>query len=205
MNRQIFLYAAPVFALAFFAGLAFDLLWLRVVTKPLVVLSLALALLPATEKFDRLILTAFVFSAAGDLLLELPYDLFTEGLVAFLTAHVFFIWAFLTRDKRFDAMSLIIIAAFGAAEYAFLLPHLGEMKIPVLMYLIVILLMTWRAYVQRNFNPYAKFAFYGAVAFVLSDSLIALNRFVEPVCCARWIIMLLYWTAQALIFLSAKK
>ncbi len=87
--------------------------------------------------------------------------------------------------------------------YWLLYPGLGNMAHPVLIYIIVILTMCWRAFAQTDFNKYAVYALAGALLFVVSDSLIAFNKFYVELEFARYLIMLTYWAAQSLIFYSA--
>jgi uncharacterized membrane protein YhhN len=65
--------------------------------------------------------------------------------------------------------------------------------------------MVWRAYLQRNYNSIAYFAFIGAVLFVLSDTNIALTKFVTDYDYSKIITIVLYWTAQYFIYKSTTK
>ena len=76
------------------------------------------------------------------------------------------------------------------------------MKLPVLVYIIVITTMLWRAFVQRKNNKYCRFAFYGALFFTFSDTLIAVYRFYNHFSYDRELTILTYWIAQYLIFQS---
>ncbi|HAN77417.1 MAG TPA: lysoplasmalogenase, partial [Bacteroidales bacterium] len=95
--------------------------------------------------------------------------------------------------------------SIGLAMYAFLYPMLGELKVPVLLYILVILTMVWRSFAQNNQSLASRLAIVGAVLFAMSDSIIAINKFYTPLPYAQELIMLTYWTAQALIFTSAAK
>ncbi len=203
--RKILVLFAAFFVILYFFGYAAGNQALMLVSKPLPVLLLAFALLPWRWRYQRLIAIAFIFSAIGDLFLQLPGDYFMQGLAAFLIAHIFFILAFWYRSKRPELAALVVLVILGIVEFEFLKPGLNQLKLPVIVYMTVILAMLWRAYAQRNFNATAKFAFWGALAFVLSDSVIAFNRFCCHIRGAQAIIMLLYWTAQWLIFYSAYK
>ena len=203
--RKILVLFAAFFVIVYFLGYVAGNQALMLVSKPLPVLLLAFALLPWTRRYQRLIAIAFIFSAFGDLFLQLPGDYFMHGLTAFLIAHLFFILAFWYRSKRPELVALLVLIIFGIVEFELLKSGLKNMKLPVIVYMTVILTMLWRAYAQRNFNSAAKFAFFGALAFVLSDSVIAFNRFCCDILGAQVIIMILYWSAQWLIFYSAYK
>ncbi len=203
MRTKIIQTLAFVSVLLFIIGLITDNLILRIITKPLPVLSWSLLIIPLKNKYRKWIFLGFLFSIAGDILLELPYDFFMYGLIAFMLAHLNYIVAFIGRDKSLKIIALAVLIIFAIIISYFILPGTGEMKIPVLIYLSVILLMVWRAYSQRKHDKYAVFAFWGAVFFLISDTIIALNKF----CCSfnfsQYIIILMYWIGQYGIFISA--
>jgi len=177
---------------------------LRLIVKPVPVVVF-LILLPRDSKYRKYIFFGLLFSVIGDMLLEWSPNFFVFGLVAFLTGHIAYILAFFTRSKKMLGIPLILLASYGIGIYWTLSPNLGEMAIPVLAYIIVILIMAWRAFAQSKFNRYAIFAVIGALLFVLSDSLIAIDKFHTSIPFARYFIMTLYWGAQSLIFYSAYK
>ncbi len=148
------------------------------------------------------ILAGLGFSVAGDVFLMLPSDLFVQGLISFLIAHLFYIAAFTQGTPlKFRSWSIAPFAVYGLLIYAVLFPHLGELKIPVLIYVVAILVMGWRALERWRHvrNSAALFAFFGALLFILSDSVLALNRFREPFAAARLLTLLTYFSAQWLI------
>ena len=137
---------------------------------------------------------ALMFGACGDALLA--YNLFIPGLAAFLIGHVFYInlWS-----KHFDArkrFNVIPAIFFGAAISYFLMPYLGGMAIPVVIYIGVIALMAASASTSSLVNLWGIL---GVYSFLLSDLLIAWNRFVEPVPMSGLLIMATYYFAQAAI------
>jgi len=188
----------------FLTGIATDHHWIRMISKPLPVLSL-LFLLPSNTPFRKKIFAGLSFSLLGDVLLETTDQLFVFGLLSFLVAHLFYIMAFYKR-KTVNAYGIaVFLLLFGMSYYLFLFSKLGEMALPVLVYLIVILFMVWSSFSQRQFDRNAKFAAWGALFFMFSDSLIAYTKFYEPVEYSRYVIILTYWLAQYLIFLTAIK
>ena len=78
------------------------------------------------------------------------------------------------------------------------------MTIPVIAYVLVLLAFLWQAsgrgYVLGGSSP--ALAFFGAVLFVASDSILAYDRFVKGFKFASFFIMLTYWLAQVFIALS---
>jgi uncharacterized membrane protein YhhN len=154
------------------------------------------------------IIAGLVCSTAGDIFLMLPTDQFILGLVSFLIAHLFYISAFTYGSKiRHAPWALIPFVIFGILIYVILFPYLGAMKLPVAAYILVILVMGWRAWERwsQTAERTALFAFIGAVLFIISDSILALNRFREPFAVARALNLSTYFAAQCLIALSISK
>jgi len=151
------------------------------------------------------ILGGLLFSLAGDIFLMLPTDRFIAGLVSFLLAHLFYIAAFTfagTHAPNF--LYAIPFLVYGAVMLRVLLPGLASMKAPVIVYMLVIIVMAWQA-----LNSWAGtaeqgsvLAFAGALLFVASDSLLAVNRFKKKFRGAQAYIMSTYFMAQWLIALS---
>lgn len=186
-------------AVAFFLGLAFHLPVLRVATKPVPVLCMAAAVLTwDRSRYAALVGAGLVLSALGDFLLEVGH--FLPGLVAFLTAHVLYIAAYVSDSRALRPWRAVPAYAFGVGMVLFLGPDLGDMLLPVIVYTFVICTMLWRA--AARIEPGADgqqdrlFALLGAAAFALSDSLVALRQFTSPPEAIRWAIMVLYWGGQ---------
>ena len=137
-------------------------------------------------------------SVAGDVIIEV---LFVGGLVAFLLAHVFYLVAM--RPLPLHPFAVIAGAVAGAGLMALLLPEVpGAMFIPVLLYMGVILLMLVRAWSRlagNNRPAGASWMAAGATLFVISDSLIGLNRWVFDIPLAGAAILTTYFAAQWLI------
>lgn len=173
------------------------------ISKPIPLLIL-IFLLKWENPYNILIGCGLIFSLAGDVLLE-SFRLFVPGLVAFLVAHVFYIAAFIKKSARTSLLSSLPFLAFAVGMFLFLRPHLGDMMLPVAVYILIISAMFWRSYVQKQTDPHGKLAFLGAALFTLSDSILAINRFFEPVYLSGLWIMASYWGAQFLIFKSTQK
>jgi uncharacterized membrane protein YhhN len=175
-----------------------------VVAKPLPVLALAWAVMGHGARGRRLgVLTGLLFSAAGDVLLEVGR--FLPGLVAFLLAHVAYTAAFLSDMKKPALFRALPFAVWGALLFDHVRPGLGALAGPVAVYVVAISTMMWRAAARvREQPPGGAWAgLLGAVSFGLSDSLIALDRFASPIPWASVPIMLFYFLGQAGIAMSA--
>jgi alkylglycerol monooxygenase len=140
--------------------------------------------LPASRSvFGWLLVAGLGFSLAGDCLLILP-GWFIPGLVAFLLAHLSYIALFKQGLPWFPKpRALIFTLGLGAAMYAFLFDGLSPvLRIAVGAYVVVIALMAaqaiGRAMVLRDSSSSAVAV--GALVFMLSDSLLATNKFAFP-------------------------
>ncbi len=155
--------------------------------------------------YKILILTGLLFSLIGDVFLMLPKDRFIAGLVSFLVAHLLFIGAMVSDLGPFYAwIPFIPIAVYMIILLWILLPKTGKMTIPVLVYALVIMVFVWQAAGRAWYlaGDSSSYAFIGAVLFVISDSVLAYNKFVKPFKLAELLIMLSYWSALVLLALS---
>jgi uncharacterized membrane protein YhhN len=159
----------------------------------------------STKKF---LLLGLTFSWIGDILLLFTnrHELFfIAGLLSFLTAHVFYIFLFsklgttvaYKKNPIFWA-GFVIILLYLQSLLAMLLPKLGTLKIPVSIYAVTISVMlafAWRGYFSWNVSS-RFFILFGAMAFVASDSFLAINKFNSPFEYASFLIMATYLAAQ---------
>lgn len=190
-------------------GIAAGLPILHYIAKPLLLPMLMGWLLFSKAKSNgwKLLLAGLVFSWLGDiaLLLEDKWPmLFIAGLGCFLLTHVIYIVYFLSI--RSSAPSLlkkypwlfIPVAAYGITLVTILYPSLGTLKVPVIAYATVIctmLICSLHIYPKLNRKSGCLFIS-GAVFFVVSDSLLAVNKFYESFSGAGVLIMLTYCLAQ---------
>ncbi|MDH1869956.1 lysoplasmalogenase, partial [Ectopseudomonas oleovorans] len=182
---------------------------LSLLTKGIPVIALLLWLRQAPAgTYRRWICIGLVFSLAGDILLDWPGDLFVFGLGAFLIGHLAYLRAYVS-DSRLPALPALLLALIaGGAMFAILASSgLGELLIPVACYATAISLMLWRALARighPDLQPGSTWlAAVGAVLFVLSDSLIGIDRFVTSFDAAPYAIILTYWLGQWGIAASA--
>lgn len=169
--------------------------------KPLTMLLIGLMAIlgqGAPPVYKYLILIGLLFSLMGDIFLMLPSDRFVAGLVAFLIAHLFYIGAFVPEIGVLRWWPLIPFAVFGAGIYLYLAPSLGKLKLPVLLYVGVIMVMAWVAFERwiQTGQSGALMAACGAVLFVVSDTILAINRFRAPFTSARFLNLATYFAAQ---------
>jgi uncharacterized membrane protein YhhN len=158
------------------------------------------------QRERRLIACGLLIAAMADAIIEFS---FLGGLGTFLIAHLFYIAAFSWVEPRGRVLRLLPVAVWAAIALPILVGHAGPLRIPVLVYGLVIFCMIWRAAAATLSLGWNKgtLGLAGAILFGLSDTLIGYSRFVEPVPGARVLILVAYWLGQALIaaaFLRAR-
>jgi alkenylglycerophosphocholine hydrolase len=178
--------------------------FVQVVTKPIPALALAVMVRSARrDAYGAALAIGLLLSAVGDALLERS-DHFVAGLATFLCAHLAYIAAFLHNEHRWRWKRAVPFAVWLLAAFAWLRPGLGDMTIPVVLYMLAIGTMMWRAAVRWGDHPGAAEAVVGATLFGLSDTLIAIDRFRAPIPgAAAFAIIVLYWAGQTGIAASA--
>ncbi len=195
-------------ALATASG-ALNLAPLHFVCKPLALLiGIALAARrwrtpAATGRFGLLLLAGLAASLAGDVFLMWP-QFFVPGLASFLIAHLLYIALFVRGVGFFPRRAaLAATLGIGVAMYAFLwwggLP--AALRIPVALYVLVIACMAAQALGRAAVlgDAHARLVALGACCFMLSDALLATNRFVMPLPLASLWVLATYYLAQWLI------
>lgn len=165
----------------------------------------------------NILLSALLFSWIGDVILlfaDIAEIYFILGLLAFLIAHLSYCVLFnkqiigeIQINKILFAVGSLVIAFYLTAMILVLIPRLGELKIPVIIYAAVIstmLLFAFNGYLIWK-KPGALYIFLGAVAFVASDSILAFDKFYAPIQKSSFFIMLTYLVAQYLIVVGIIK
>lgn len=183
--------------------------WQAYVFKPLatlLVVALALSLTASSPAYRWAVVAGLVFSTAGDVFLMLPRERFVAGLVSFLAGHLCYMYAF-SIGVAFPAAPLLWLPflAAGALVVGMIWRGLGRtLRAAVIAYVLVIAAMAGQATGrwQAVGGGSALAAALGAALFILSDSILALNRFRAPVPADRVLTLGSYWTAQLLIALS---
>lgn len=200
MKRIIhFLYL--VVALIYVVAYSYENNLITTITKPIPVLLL-IFMIKRNSVYNQLVVVGLIFSLFGDILLMRTVNLFIPGLIAFLIAHLFYIFAYLERSNKLKLVSYLPFLLYAALFFMFIQSSLGQMAIPVAVYMFIITTMLWRSYVQRKVTPLAKWAFLGAFIFTISDSMIAISKFYTSFFMDSFFIMFTYWTAQFLIYQS---
>ena len=174
-------------------------------TKPLITLSIIYYLNKSIPYsiITKLTTVALALSFVGDLSLIFEGDLFfLIGLGSFLLVHVLYSFlAFnLVDDERKLKMSWKDIPIVLAGFLIFLLikDNTGTLQIPVLIYTVIISFMAimarqrWKRVDRGSF----WFMMVGALFFLISDAILAIDKFMEPLSSSGFLIMLTYIIAQ---------
>jgi uncharacterized membrane protein YhhN len=190
-----------------------DLRWFtKIFIAPLLIGYVINSVTLIKTKLHKWIIAALIFSWAGDIMLMLESKasiFFILGLISFLLAHICYIDFFhvvrLNRQVKINPVILGVVTVYYLALIIFLFPYLDAMKIPVIIYGAVISSMLALALHMPFiiFKGAGRSMMIGAVLFVASDTMLAINKFYTPFEFAGVAIMTTYFFAQLLIVLGA--
>jgi len=193
---------------------ALDRPWLNFAFKPLATLCvIAWAALGRSDDglVKRWIVVGLVFSLLGDIALLWPVQGFLAGLIAFLLGHLSYLVAltrrvkFLASRPAFGAWAIVaggVLASLWAGVPA-------DMRVPVLVYVTALSAMAAQAtsvWIARRAQPDAakwRVVAIGAALFVLSDAILATDKFVGGVPLPTLWNLSLYWLGQWFIARAA--
>lgn len=169
--------------------------------------GLALVALQArgTRRDAGLLALALAFSTTGDVLLDLDAHLFVYGLAAFLLAHLSYICLFVRNRPRPLAPALpqkvavLVVLVYAATLATWIVPGVGKLGVPVVFYVCALTTMVSTAILGRFEQPWVAV---GAVLFLISDSLIAINKFKTPVPARDLLVGATYYLGQCGIALG---
>jgi uncharacterized membrane protein YhhN len=181
-------------------------------TKPLTtILIIGLPLrFPHAElkKYSKSVLWGLVFCLIGDVFL-LSESFFLYGLTSFLLGHLCFLYAFVSQQGfRWPFVPGFLLISFAVGVLFLCYDNLGVFLIPVVVYIGVILVMSWQGVaLQQQKKHHDSFRYIGWAVrlFLLSDAMIALNKFFVPLPFSGILILMTYWIAISLIAFSASE
>ncbi|MDC3329688.1 lysoplasmalogenase [Flavobacteriaceae bacterium] len=180
-------------------------------TKPLT--TLLILTLPLRFPHDQLkayrktVLWGLLFCLIGDSFL-LFESFFLYGLTSFLVGHLCFLYAFVKQQGfQWPLVPGIFLVSIASTILFLCYDNLGALLLPVLVYIGVILIMSWQGIALQRQNKHFTFRYVGwAVGlFLFSDAVLALNKFYIPFAYSGVLILSTYWLAISLIALSASK
>ena len=210
--KQFSRYFFIMIAVVHLIGITFNMTWVSLATKPMIMIALMIYYLLSVSERRFLFSLAMGFCWLGDVLLMFQNKeiYFILGLVAFLTGHVVYIFCYrslrwhqatqplLSTQKLRFSLPLVLL---GTGLVTVLYPYLGALRIPVMVYAGVITIMAMQGLFRFGYTTHKSFwfIFSGALLFMLSDSVLAINKFMHPIPLASFSIMVTYIAAQYLI------
>lgn len=183
--------------------------WLFYLSKPLPVALLAILVLSSpssTLYYNDFIALGLVLSVLGDTLLMSPKDRFRAGLWCFVGVQASYGYAFSLMIPSYTGIFLpVLLAAIGVVIFLLLLPNMKNERWHVACYMAAVLFMAWNAIQAWQTSPLhtSILAGIGAIIFIMSDLVLAIDRFRASSDFSRHVVMFTYYTAQSLIALSA--
>lgn len=216
MKKQIWVLAFLAALLTDIAGIQTGNELLQWISKPLILPFLFLyfysEINTVQSPLKKWVYLALFFSWCGDVLLMFQGKnelFFLLGLSAFLLAHIFYILFFhfvrLREKIAGNAWFLLAVIIYYSVLMIWLSPFLGQFTIPVRVYGVVISIMLMMAMhmtaLRAKKTGWLMLA--GAALFVLSDSVLAVNKFYQAFDAAGLVIMLTYGAAQLYIVKGA--
>ncbi|MBI2275124.1 MAG: lysoplasmalogenase [Bacteroidetes bacterium] len=215
-------YGMPLFLVVLILHIAciyLEMSTLRLITKLLLLPILILYLTAEPGKTSVVVYMGLFCSFMGDLLLTRSGEIFfLSGMLAFIGTHVCNILFFYRLQKGHPGkpvnlvLAVVVLAVISGGVYFLLADQLGSFRVPILVYMAIISLMAVMAtqtlvhpgLIQTSIRCFIP----GAALFVLSDGLLALNKFLLHTGSIDIAVMLTYGMAQYLLvkgFVAVKK
>lgn len=154
------------------------------------------------SKSGKFFVVGLLFSACGDFILDFDrQNWFIFGLGAFFIAHLFYLaslkpYVKILKQTQYLLISLIYVG-YGGGMLWLLAEGLGQLLIPVVAYMSILLLMALATVLSEKSNVWLVV---GGISFVFSDSLIGFDKFYMPIENVSFAIMVSYYFAQFALF-----
>ena len=210
-------YFIPLFLLILIVDVVFNniesLIAFRVFSKPLISITLFIFYYsnsknrPRKERFSILLCLLSLLFGDVFLLENTPVHSFPAGLFAFFMANVFYSMV-LYRSANLEINKsypfLIVAAIYLFTIFYLMYDKLNGYFVPVLIYIFAVLNMIQAAFLRyKVVNNYSFIlVFTGALLFLFSESLLALNKFYTPVPYKNILVMMIYGVSQLLIIMG---
>lgn len=187
------------------------------VAKPCITLLLLIFLSYSTRlkgRFPKRLFAGLIFALAGDTLMLMNGSLssmFTMGLVFMLICHLFYIGAFYLDfrsaqelDKRGARIAIFCSAIVFTGFYFYLRPHVGPLKLPVLISIFIMALLVMMAsFRNQRVNPASfRLVLAGVFFFILTDAILAAAWLIDFSYLSWLLITAGYMISQYLIILG---
>jgi len=187
-------------------GVAANLIWLQTIFKPLIILSLITLYYSTVIERNNWYLLALFFSLLGDVFLLDKNGYFLLGIGSFLITQILFIKLIISQLEKVRIHHFIItllpFVVYFTVLISIIQENLTEFMIPVVIYGITIsffgMVSLLNYFIDKSKRSLVLLI--GAVLFIASDSMIALNKFHEPRILYPVAIMITYIVAQYFIY-----
>ena len=186
-------------------------LCLELLTKPLLMPLLVVYYLVVIKQPKPIVILALFFSFLGDVLLVFEKAFFMYGLISFLIAHVLYITlvnSYKTKINKTNVIIVLIVFVMFILSLLYTIHHhAGAMILPIVIYAVTISIFGILSVLNfiSSKTQANLYMLLGASIFIVSDSLIAINKFYSAHSILNIFIMMTYCLAQYLIILSEVK
>jgi len=188
-------------------GLTIIYFILKLLTTSLIILMPLLYASVKNSLFAKSIIIGLIFCLIGDFSLLFEHY-FTIGLISFLVGHIFFIRSFTVVNGWHWPLKIGIPLTFIAGILLCLIySNLNSFFTPILIYIIVIVIMSWQGIFLQlsSSNEVFKSVGYAVSLFMFSDGILALNKFYIHFSSAGILILSTYWLAIFFLGEAASK
>jgi len=188
-------------------GLTIIYFILKLLTTSLIIFMPLLYASVKNSLFAKSIIIGLIFCLIGDFSLLFEHY-FTIGLISFLVGHIFFIRSFTVVNGWHWPLKIGIPLTFIAGILLCLIySNLNSFFTPILIYIIVIVIMSWQGIFLQlsSSNEVFKSVGYAVSLFMFSDGILALNKFYIHFSSAGILILSTYWLAIFFLGEAASK
>lgn len=210
ISNSIFLYASILLSFLFFITIQFPKLKGRWIIKGFSILLLSIfAYYNCINSIALFFAISLFFSSLGDIFLCIHEEkLFIQGLFSFLVSHILYSIAFYSQFNsnlvltKIHFILNITLVVYAVIMSKILTPKLGNLKIPVYIYMSALIIMGIGA-IHTGFSNYILIS--GVILFIISDSFLAIQKFLRTFKGINHLIWLTYYLGQLFIVFGALK
>ncbi len=195
-KRDVWQYLFFFFSLLFTVATSYEpyqLSWLLKVLPTLLLIYVAIENLE--WKSSKLFIIGLAFSMVGDFTFGFfGSSGFIFGLGSFFIAHIFYLFYFGRWQWNTAKAGLaVVVLAGGSYVMSHLLPNLGVLFYPVIGYMFILIFMAFASFFSIKSNIWYVL---GGISFVISDSILGVNKFYIQFDASHILIMVSYYFAQ---------
>lgn len=149
---------------------------------------------PADVSFQRWLIISLFFCMLGDATIGFQ---FLVGLLCFLIGNISYIYTFRKVRARVVPRSVtLVLMLYGAVMLTVFFTTLIQAHDYILLLAICVYICAILAMGLTAFSTMNRYLYSGAILFIISDSILAVNLFVMPIPLAHELVMLTYYSAQ---------